>query len=150
MVKHLVILVLASLLILVVSGCTFQLIEAPRAQEGESVYLATEPADILGVWEHAFMGSTVLIEYTPDGELVYYLGSPPAVSFTGEYWFEDDKLHFAEEYAGMSRVGIYTVQVKVEDGVATELMFTAVDDPEPLRQSDYELGVTRTELPSED
>jgi hypothetical protein len=140
------ILLLASLL-LVISGCAFQLIEDPAAQDAESMYVATEPADIVGVWDHVFMGSHVPIVFTEDGELLYYLGSPPKVTITGNYWFEDGKLHFEEDFAGLGLVGVYSVLVQLENGEPVSLSLSAIDEPVASRQNDFERGLTRMEMP---
>ena len=153
--RYSAILLLVSLLLLVVSGCAFQLIEAPPEPESQDTteaptsYPATKPEDIVGVWDHAFMGQRVPIRYAEDGTLYYYMGSFYREEALGEYWFEDDKLHFVESLAGLNTVGIYSVTVELENGEPVRLSLTGIDDPDGMRKADYEQGLLwMEEVPS--
>ena len=57
-------------------------------------------------------------------------------------------LAFAEEHAGMNQVGIYSVLVHLDNGEPVSLSLSAIDEPVAPRQADYELGLTRMELPA--
>ena len=137
-----------------VSGCAVNLIEDTRSEAPlaemdatPSSYVATKVEDISGFWDHAYMGSNVVINFAEGGVLTYYLGLPPRPQEFGKYWFEGEELHFVESITGLAVEAIYSVTVELEDGESVHLSFTAIEDTDLWRRRDFEKGLTRTERP---
>ena len=96
--------------------------------------LITSADEMTGIWLGTVAGEKGYVMYTDDGRYTVAivqddLGTAPRVS--GEYWFEDGKIHLRDlENAGYwtvcdaETVGIYEVMV-AEDGA---LQFQTVDD----------------------
>jgi len=95
------------------------------------------------------MGSAMMVRYAEDGTLYYYSGLPPREQALGEYWFADKKLHFVESIAGLDVVGVYSVTVDTENGKPVHLSLSVIEDAAGERSRDYEMGLTRTELPAD-
>ncbi len=96
--------------------------------------LITDAADMVGVWLGTVAGERGYVMYTEDGRYTVALaqddlGNAPRVS--GEYWFEDGKIHLRDlENAGhwaacdAEMVGVYEVVVSEDDS----LQFQTVAD----------------------
>lgn len=96
--------------------------------------LITSAGDMVGIWLGTVAGETGYVMYTDDGRYTVALsqdnvGSAPRVS--GEYWFEDGKIHLRDlENAGhwtvcdAETVGVYEVAV-LEGG---RIKFQTIDD----------------------
>ncbi len=96
--------------------------------------MITEAGDMAGIWLGTVAGEKGYVMYTEDGRYTVALvqenlGTAPRVS--GEYWFEDGKIHLRDlENAGhwtvcdAATVGVYEVMA-AEDG---KIKFLTVDD----------------------
>jgi hypothetical protein len=105
----------------------------PEPTEAEPGMITTA-GDMVGIWLGTVAGEKGYVMYTDDGRYTVALiqddlGSAPRVS--GEYWFEDDKIHLRDlENAGhwtvcdAETVGVYEVMVD-EDG---SVQFQTVED----------------------
>lgn len=139
--RNVLLVLLIALLILL--GCQSEPeqdeVAAPQAGEAAAVEAASESDsitadDMVGIWLATIAGERGYFMYTADGRYTLALsqddvGSAPRVS--GEYWFEDGKLHLRDlENAGhwtvcdAETIGIYEVIV-AEDG---KLTFQTVED----------------------
>ena len=141
--RNALIVLMIALLILV--GCQSEPEEggvaAPEAEEAAVVENTAAPEsdsitadDMVGIWLGTVAGEKGYLMYTDDGRYTVALmqdnvGTAPRVS--GEYWFEDGKIHLRDlENAGhwtvcdAETVGVYEVKV-ADDG---SVQFETVED----------------------